>query len=493
MTELAFDSFTLGSRPSVRHFDENGFLHVDISPVTSVQVAPYRGSEIPGWRERGLDPDRVYHAYRPADELSKPATVESLNGIPIQLEHHPDYASAPAKETRIGSTGTDAKFDDPYLCNSLHFQDEDAIRRIKDGSMKELSLGYGYTPDFTPGEWKGQHYDFVMRNIRANHVALVEQGRAGPRVCVEDAQPKDLPMDEKDQLGQAANTLAKGLVDLTAPKEPEQPAAPAATNEETPAMDENASIEQICKDLADAGLDPEKIPAIKAKIAALAAPAQDEEPEDVNPDKQDKDLKPLTDAADDDGAEEPGKKDQPAAEDEDDAGAKPDEQAADEDGEKDDDALVADAIKSCGLDAENPAIKEAFTKGAAYARGQEKPEAEDEDDPGEKPAQAQDSAARVAGMVRRQIAAQYAAADECRKSLGRVRATAYDSAGDIYRAALRAEGVSSKGMTAREARTAYRALMMGRSGGARAMAQDSAMRKPGSGLDAFFNRVHLGD
>ena len=76
----------------MRHFDENGFLHVDVSPVTAVQVAPYRGSEIPGWRERGLDPDRVYHAYRPAAELSKPATVESLNGIPIQLEHHPDYA-----------------------------------------------------------------------------------------------------------------------------------------------------------------------------------------------------------------------------------------------------------------------------------------------------------------------------------------------------------------------------------------------------------------
>ena len=66
---------------SKRTYDENGFLHVSISPLTRVQVAPYRGCEIPGWQELGLEPERVYRGYRPASELSKPETIESVNGI----------------------------------------------------------------------------------------------------------------------------------------------------------------------------------------------------------------------------------------------------------------------------------------------------------------------------------------------------------------------------------------------------------------------------
>ena len=118
MTEtLAIDA------ESKRTYDENGFLHVSISPLTRVQVAPYRGCEIPGWQELGLEPDRVYRGYRSAEELSKPETIESVNGIPIQLAQHMDYADNPAKMTRGGSTGTDGAFHEPFLTNSLHIQD----------------------------------------------------------------------------------------------------------------------------------------------------------------------------------------------------------------------------------------------------------------------------------------------------------------------------------------------------------------------------------
>ena len=43
---------------SVRTVDDNGFLHVEKSPLTRVQVAPYYGKEIAGWRELGLLPKR---------------------------------------------------------------------------------------------------------------------------------------------------------------------------------------------------------------------------------------------------------------------------------------------------------------------------------------------------------------------------------------------------------------------------------------------------
>ena len=55
---LAFD------RGSVREKDRNGFLHVKISPLTRVQVAPYYGREIPGFEELGLERDKIYYGYR---------------------------------------------------------------------------------------------------------------------------------------------------------------------------------------------------------------------------------------------------------------------------------------------------------------------------------------------------------------------------------------------------------------------------------------------
>lgn len=111
---------------SVRTVDDNGFLHVEKSPLTRVQVAPYYGKEIAGWRELGLDPEQIYHAYRPPEELSSPETIQSINGIPIHLEHHDDHGTPENKQTRVGTTGTDGSFEAPFLVNSLHIYDQDA-------------------------------------------------------------------------------------------------------------------------------------------------------------------------------------------------------------------------------------------------------------------------------------------------------------------------------------------------------------------------------
>lgn len=177
-------------RGSVREKDRNGFLHVKISPLTRVQVAPYYGREIPGYEELGLDRDKIYYGYRPEEELNKESTINSVNGIPIQLRHHADFADNPAKETRIGATGTEATYKSPFLMNSLHFFDKKAIDLIESDAMKELSLAYRYKPDFkSSGEINGQKYDFTMRDLSGNHLALVEKGRAGREVLVYDENP----------------------------------------------------------------------------------------------------------------------------------------------------------------------------------------------------------------------------------------------------------------------------------------------------------------
>ena len=418
---------------SKRTYDDNGFLHVSISPLTRVQVAPYHGSEIPGWQSLGLDPERIYKGYRSAEELSKPETIESVNGIPIQLMHHMDYADAPAKATRVGSTGTDAAFHDPYLTNSLHIQDKKAIDRINDGSMRELSLAYRYKPIFTAGvSPDGEKYDFLMTDISANHLALVDEGRAGHEVLVYDSKEGEKSMAEEVKTPQATGEepakqeaavaeVAKGVQDLVDLSKPAEPAAPAADEEcAKPAEDEEPdAIAALVKDLTAAGLDPSKLPGLEDRLKALAAPAPAEDGEE----------KP---AADEECASaEPAKDEETAPE------AKPAE-----------DEAVTEGLKQCGLDGEDPAVQKAFAEGMKYASQGNTAEAPKAD--------AEAAADRAIRDATAKVEAKYAAIEECRRSLGKVRPMAYDCAGDVYRDAVKAEGISSKGMSDDVAMNVYR-------------------------------------
>ena len=182
-------ALTFDSTPSVRTKDENGFLHVALTPISKATVNPYLGKEIEGSKEHGFDPDKIYYGLRDPDELAKGAGT--FNGLPLLLEHHPTDAENLPKEWVVGSMGTDAVFEKPYLKNSLTVTDAQAIGFIEDGTAKEISCSYRFTPDFTAGEYTEAdgskvHYDFVMRDIKGNHVALVPEGRAGHDVKVAD-------------------------------------------------------------------------------------------------------------------------------------------------------------------------------------------------------------------------------------------------------------------------------------------------------------------
>lgn len=423
---------------SKRTYDDNGFLHVSISPLTRVQVAPYHGSEIPGWQSLGLDPERIYKGYRSAEELSKPETIESVNGIPIQLMHHMDYADNPAKATRVGSTGTDAAFHDPYLTNSLHIQDKKAIDRINDGSMRELSLAYRYKPIFTAGvSPDGEKYDFLMTDISANHLALVDEGRAGHEVLVYDSKEGEKSMAEEVKTPQATDEepakqeaavaeVAKGVQDLVDLSKPAEPAAPVSDEEcAKPAEDEEPdAIAALVKDLTAAGLDPSKLPGLEDRLKALAAPAPAEDGEE----------KPTAD--EECASAEPAKDEETAPE------AKPAE-----------DEAVTEGLKQCGLDGEDPAVQKAFAEGMKYAsqgNTAEAPKAE---------AEAEAAADRAIKEATAKVEAKYAAIEECRRSLGKVKPMAYDCAGSVYRDAVKAEGINPKGMSDDVARNVYRTII----------------------------------
>lgn len=463
LNNLAFDNFSI-DKDSVRTVDDNGFLHVAVSPVTKEQVAPYYGHEIPNHEELGFESDVIYHGYRPASELSKPDTIQSLNGIPIQFEHHADYANAPAKDTRIGSTGDDAKWESPYLTNSLHFHDAKAIDRIKDGSMRELSLAYRYTPVKKEGEFEGQHYDFVMTDINCNHVALVEEGRAGHDVLVEDAQIKEKnTMADNAAIETAEKNLAQSILDLHKAKE-----GNVVDKDDTPATDGK----------------------LEALIEAIKANGDEDKYKDILNSAEDDDLDASEPAEDDDldtSGDDSKKDDSVDATDDDldDSDSAEDEEPNDNtQAEDDDDKVIGDALKQCGLDDASPELKKAFITGFKLSS--------EKDKNADKPL-GQDAQIKVAvKAVNRQLKLKYAAANECRQILGNVNAMAFDSAGQIYRAAAKKLGIRNCNQLTGKAAKAVISALTATKDKRTVMATDSAPTAKNSAISAILTNVQVG-
>lgn len=262
---------------TARHKDSNGYMHVDKSNITKEQVAPYMGSSIPEWQELGLDANKVYQIYRPADEIKK--AVDTFNGLPLMFEHWDMDADTigEVKQYVVGSLGTDANFEEPYLTNSLTITDAKAIEAVESGEYKELSAGYSCVLDMTGGLFDGISYDGVMRDIKGNHVALVQEGRAGHDVKVADSALKggeNVGIREKiinfvtELLGD--KEVLKELMENEEIKKEEVKTEEVLQNETVDETPVEEVAEEIKQAMANAGLDPEDKNQQKAFIAGMA-------------------------------------------------------------------------------------------------------------------------------------------------------------------------------------------------------------------------------
>jgi hypothetical protein len=190
----------LASDFTARTYDNVGRLHINRSHISKACVNPYYGREIPGGDALGLEPDKIYYLLRSPEELTKAAS--SFARLPILSKHVPVTAEDLPTEFIVGAVGSDVEFLHPYLDADTSYWDATAIAGIETDQIREHSCAYHYKPVMSPGTYEGVHYDGVMTEIRGNHLALVEAGRAGPDVLAADSKLGDPPM-KMTKLGKA--------------------------------------------------------------------------------------------------------------------------------------------------------------------------------------------------------------------------------------------------------------------------------------------------
>lgn len=199
--------------------------------------------------------------YRPPEEVFKADSLASFELVPLTDNHPPEMVTAEnAKKYAIGAVGEMVRQDGAHVAASIVVFDAATISKLERGKV-QLSCGYEADVEDTPGEVDGQRYDAIQRNIRGNHVAIVDVGRAGPDVrirmdagiMVTDA-PVVAPL-EKFMEEELSKTLAKAAeleVQLAAEKARADQAEAARDEAQAKADSANLQLDAAVKARTDA-------------------------------------------------------------------------------------------------------------------------------------------------------------------------------------------------------------------------------------------------
>ena len=227
---------------------------------------------------------------RSEDEVFRPETIASFEGKPVTITHPIDFVG-PGNWSRLAKgtiqnvrRGVGDQKDD--LIADILITDDMAISLVKNG-LREVSCGY--EAEYTQvEEGKGN-----QTNIIGNHLALVDQGRAGSNYAINDSKGAKMTIREK-------------IKTIFARAQDEAMKAAEDADKEMPAKDEDKKDEPA----KDAGAYDELVKMVKdlgEKVSAMAKPKDEEKPaekkEEEKPKDEEKSEEKKDESKDDDQVE----------------------------------------------------------------------------------------------------------------------------------------------------------------------------------------------
>lgn len=240
-----------------------GYLKTKAS-ITKGAVLEYLGKDI---GLTGSDAVKRVEVHRSIEELAKPETLRSFEGMPLTITH-PDDKEVKADDWKEKSVGhiQNVRREGNYIVCDAYVKDKNAIELLKENKkIRELSVGY------EPADIQERGGKFYHVNIRANHVAIVAEGRAGSDCRLQDSK--------------GVKTMGiKGLLAFLKGKKLNDEGGAELTAEEIQEL--IASLELALAESEDEEAKEDlrnQIEALKKQLEEAKAPINDEEPatEDV--------------------------------------------------------------------------------------------------------------------------------------------------------------------------------------------------------------------
>lgn len=238
-----------------------GFLICRNVPISRTGDQEYMGWEI---GIPGAGGGQIVTVHRPPEEVFSTAALASFEGKPVTNDHPPvligpddvkTYEMGHAQNVRRG----EGEWEE-YTLADLHIHDRELIDAVQSGK-REISCGYEceYVPN-------GDE-TYTQRNIRGNHVAVVERGRAGKRAAILDSDKKKAKEPERKGnmnkkglffklFGQAVKDkspeeIEQMAMDAAAALEAEKPADGQAEGQKEESAKETASDEAVIDAIAE--------------------------------------------------------------------------------------------------------------------------------------------------------------------------------------------------------------------------------------------------
>ena len=168
---------------SKRTITDEGFLKVP-AKVARIGNQQYLAGEL-GLTDR--NPNDIVIVHRPPNEVFNKNSLDSYKDKDVTIQHPKQFVDADTyKNTSVGHvTSVGRQLDSDWIEVDLLIKDKYAIDRINNG-LCEVSVGYSVDYKAQDGEYGGEQYELVQTNIKVNHVALVDNARAGKEARIYD-------------------------------------------------------------------------------------------------------------------------------------------------------------------------------------------------------------------------------------------------------------------------------------------------------------------
>lgn len=214
---------------------------------------------------------REFRELRHPDEVFRDDSLATLAGAPVTRDH-PSSPVTPAtwRALAIGHVSDDVKRDGKFVASDVRVQDAAAIADVESETLVEFSCGYECEIDLTPGEYEGERYDGVQKNIKYNHVGMGPRGwgRAGADVRLRGDGGADIGINVTREDGNPETSLPSRMAD---PAVSEINSLLVAATARADAADATVKNERSRADKAEARAD-----AAETKVKELETKASDD-------------------------------------------------------------------------------------------------------------------------------------------------------------------------------------------------------------------------